>query len=126
MGIVALFAPIWTAVLSLVSDESNAAFAVGCALFLAGPLFFSITHVRYRNRSERHYHERETPVRVENLKTSDHLEEQLTRQTSPKIANSNSTQIHGSLVKGGILKSMASLLGSLMGRGADHSTDKKR
>jgi hypothetical protein len=95
-------------------DDTSGAFYVGCALFLAGPIFFGITYARYRNRGERHYHERETPVRVDNLQVYDNYQRQLTAQRSRTIAGANGDQVRGTLVKGGSLESLTGSLGSLL------------
>jgi hypothetical protein len=79
------------------SDDANGAFYVGCALFLAGPIFFGVTYARYRNQGERHYHERETPVVRDNLQIYDNYAEQLTAQRSSTIPGANSTQVTGAL-----------------------------
>jgi hypothetical protein len=101
------------ALFALAEDE-NAAFYLGAALFLAGPLFFGITYARYRNRGERHYHERETPVTLENLQSYDNFATRLTEQRSSLIAGANSGQVNGTLVKGGGIESMTDSLGSLL------------
>jgi hypothetical protein len=96
-------------------DDANGAFYVGCALFLAGPIFFGITYARYRNRGERHYHERETPVRVDNLRVYDNYLMQLTGQRSRTIAGANSKRVGGTLVQGDdLLETMTGSLGSLL------------
>jgi hypothetical protein len=98
----------------LLEEDSSGVFYVGAALFLAGPLFFTITYARYRNRGERHYYERETPVRMDNLQTYDNLEQRLTRQESPLIVGANNKRVDGSLVKGGSLESVTDTLGSML------------
>jgi hypothetical protein len=104
-----------TGVLALMfAEDASGAFYVGCALFLAGPLFFTITYARYRNRGERHYYERETPVRMDNLQTYDNFEKRLTGQDSPLISGANNKQVDGSLVKGGSLESVTDALGSML------------
>jgi hypothetical protein len=102
----------------MLEEDSSGVFYVGCALFLAGPLFFVITYARYRNRGERHYHERETPVRMDNLRTYDNLEQRLTQQESSLIFGANNKEVDGSLVKGGSLESVTDTLGSMLPGGA--------
>jgi hypothetical protein len=98
------------------SDEAGGAFFIGAALFLAGPLFFGITYARYRNRGERHYHERETPVQVNNLQAYDTLEKHLTGQRSRTINGANSTKVEGTLAGAGNqpLEAAVQELGSLL------------
>jgi hypothetical protein len=95
-------------------DDTESAFYVGAALFLAGPLFFGITYARYRNRGERHYHEQETPVRIENLQVYDNFARHLTEQRSRTISGANSQQVKGTLVKGGGLEAMTDTIGSFL------------
>jgi hypothetical protein len=95
-------------------EDGSTAFYVGAALFLAGPIFFGITYARYRNRGERHYHERETPVKMENLRTYDNFVKHLTGERSSQIQGANSKQVRGSLVQGGAFASVTDSLGSLL------------
>lgn len=107
-----------TTLLFFFEEDASGAFYVGCALFLAGPIFFGITYARYRNRGERHYHERETPVRMENLRAYDTFERHLVKQESSRIAGANSNQVKGSLVQGGALESVAETFGSVLPSGS--------
>jgi hypothetical protein len=107
-----------TALLFFFEEDANAAFYVGCALFLAGPIFFGITYMRYRNQGERHYHERETPVRMENLQVYDTFERHLVKQESSRIAGANDRQVKGSLVQGGALGSVAEAFESALPSGS--------
>jgi hypothetical protein len=84
---------------AVLEESSDFALYVGAALFLAGPIFFGITYARYRNRGERHYHERETPVNMTNLQSYDNYVQRLTEQRSSKISGANSQQVNGSLVQ---------------------------
>jgi hypothetical protein len=108
----------------MLEEDSDGILYVGCALFLAGPLFFMITYARYRNRGERHYHERETPVRMDNLQVYDNLEKRLTGQDSSVIFGANNKQVEGSLVKGDSLEAMTSTLGSMLSDGLGSSLGK--
>ncbi|MDR2491877.1 MAG: hypothetical protein LBD25_00195 [Coriobacteriales bacterium] len=93
---------------------------VGIALMLAGPLFFGITFARYRNRGQRHHHERETPVTMSNLQSFDNYAGRLEGQRSSRISGANSSQVGGSLVQGGIEGVAGQLLGTLLpGEGDD-------
>ncbi|MDR2586748.1 MAG: hypothetical protein LBC23_00620 [Coriobacteriales bacterium] len=95
-------------------DSDNPVLYFGLALFLAGPLFFGITYARYRNRGERHYHERETPVVVSNLQGYDNFATRLTGQHSSIIAGANGGQVNGTLVQGDALESVTGSIGSLL------------
>jgi hypothetical protein len=95
-------------------ESDNPALYLGAALFLAGPLFFGITYARYRNRGERHYHERETPVTVSNLQGYDNFATRLTGQRSSTITGANAGQVKGTLVQGGALESVTGSIGSLL------------
>jgi hypothetical protein len=100
--------------LFMLAGESSDISYVGAALFLAGPLFFAITYAYYRNRSERHHHERETPVRMDNLQVVDEFSRHLTAQESPRIAGANNSQVEGSLVQADALSSLTGTLDSML------------
>lgn len=104
--------------IAFAEDETSSGVYIGLALFLAGPLFFAITYARYRNRGERHYHERETPVRMENLQVYDTFERHLVKQESSRIAGANDRQVKGSLVQGGALGSVAEAFESALPSGS--------
>ena len=72
---------------------------IGLILLLAGPIFYAVTYARYRNRGERHYHERETPVQMSNLKVYDTFVRSQKGSKSSKISGENSTQVAGTLAK---------------------------
>jgi len=80
------------------SDEGGDIVAIGLLVFLAGPVFYTITYARYRNQGTRHFHEKETPVQMNDLQVYDTFVEQETKQTSKKISGENSTVVTGSLV----------------------------
>jgi len=80
--------------------EDTAGFAlIGIFIFFAGPIFYAVTYGRYRNKNQRHYHERETPTQMSNLKVYDTFVMSKKRQTSSTISGANSTQVHGTLAK---------------------------
>jgi hypothetical protein len=106
-------AGLFSAIAEAISDDSDNAFYLGAILFLAGPIFFGVTYMRYRNRGARHYHERETPVNMENLQVYDNFASRLLEQRSSTIPGANGQQVNGSLVKDGALESMTGALGSL-------------
>ncbi|MDR2105983.1 MAG: hypothetical protein LBP24_01075 [Coriobacteriales bacterium] len=97
-----------------VSDDLGFAFFAGLILFCAGPTFFVTTYARYRNQGERHYHERETPARMDKLQVYDNYVTRLTEQRSGTIPGANSTEVRGTFVKGGVPETMTSVLGSLL------------
>jgi hypothetical protein len=99
--------------LAFMDDESDV-FYLGAVLFLAGPAFFGIIYARYRNRGERHYHERETQVEMENLRSYDNFAMRLTEQRSSIINGANSEQVTGALAQGGAIESVTETLGSLL------------
>ena len=74
---------------------------VGAVFFLAGPIFYGIMYARYRNKGERHYHERETSAQMSNLQVYDVFIRQETRQSSSRILGANSTQVSGTLAAHG-------------------------
>ncbi|MCL1847670.1 MAG: hypothetical protein FWF91_06900 [Coriobacteriia bacterium] len=68
------------------------------ALLLAGPLFFSIMYARYRNSDKRHFHEKETPATISNLRKYDNYVKTLKRQNSKRISGANDQLVQGSIV----------------------------
>ena len=68
-------------------------------LLLSGPIYFSIIYGRYRNKDKRHFHEKETPVRMTNLQSYDQFYEHLKGQRSSTIKGANNKLVEGSLVK---------------------------
>jgi len=81
------------------SDDESGLLAVGVILFLAGPIFYSVTYARYRNKGERHYHERETPTEMSNLRAYDTFIRCDKRQSSSTISGANNTRVDGTLAK---------------------------
>ena len=88
-----LFAPVFAAS----SDDGNGGFLFGAILFLAGPIFFSVTYARYRNKGARHYHEKETPVTMSDLQVYDNFVVCHTGQKSNTIPGANQTKVEGTL-----------------------------
>jgi hypothetical protein len=82
----------------LESDEGDGSAAIFLIL-LAGPIFFIAMYTRYRNTDKRHFHEKETPVQMSNLRAYDNFVKHLTRQDSSKIRGENGSRVEGSIVK---------------------------
>ncbi|MDR0346765.1 MAG: hypothetical protein LBH56_00090 [Coriobacteriales bacterium] len=114
MGTMFLNAVGAAALLLAFADDAEGAFYLGALMFLAGPAFFGITYARYRNRGARHYHERETPVRMDKLQVYDTFAKRLTEQRSPTIPGANSQQVKGSLAQSKSLVSVAGMLESVL------------
>jgi hypothetical protein len=104
-----------TTLLFAAFDDAESAYYLGALLFLAGPIFFGVTYARYRNRDARHYHERETPVSMDNLQVYDTFVNRLTEQRTAMISGANSQQVNGTLLKrGSSLESMTDTLVSML------------
>ena len=88
--------PLFSAFL-FAADNGEGGFYLGLILLLAGPIFYAVTYARYRNRGERHYHERETPVQMSNLKVYDTFAKSQTGSKTPTISGANSTKVTGTL-----------------------------
>ena len=114
MQLIFSLATVLAPVLLAVSEGSDPIAYLGLALFLAGPVCFALIYAHYRNRSERHFHERETPVSIQNLQSYDNFVKHLTRQRSPRIAGANDSQIRGSLVRGDASEKLLKSLGKLL------------
>ena len=94
-----IFCGINPAVLSFFFDSDNDAFGYIFFLLIAGPLFFSLMYKRYRNIDKRHYHEKETPVTMSNLRGFDTFVEHKKRQNSKVIPGANNQRVEGSIVE---------------------------
>ena len=78
-------------------DEVSGLMYVGIALICAGPIFYFVMYARYRNKGERHYHERETPVQMSNLMVFDNFVNCDRGTKSSRISGANDSVVAGSL-----------------------------
>lgn len=67
-------------------------------LLLAGPIYYWYIYSRYRNKSARHYHEKETNTTMTNEQRSDEKGEVRYRLKSSKIKDENYKSVTGSTV----------------------------
>ena len=79
-------------------DDDSSGWMILVLLF-AGPIFFAIMYARYRNSDKRHFHEKETPATIANLRSYDNYVKTLKRQKSSKIHGANDQLVQGSIVK---------------------------
>ena len=65
-------------------------------LFLSlGFVFYGIMYARYRNKSARHFHEKETKATIDNLRTTDVFVTKRTKLTLPRMVGANNTVVRG-------------------------------
>ena len=96
-----LLATYWPILMAAEDDSSGGLVFAGLALFLAGPIFFSIIYARYRNKDARHFHESETPAQVNNLMVYDTFVKHEKGRKQKRIPGANESRISGSLNQGG-------------------------
>jgi hypothetical protein len=68
-------------------------------LMSAGFINYFIVYNRYRNRSARHYHEKETKVELNNLRVVDTYNKKETGLSNSRIAGENGNAVKGNLFK---------------------------
>jgi len=67
----------------------------GLAFLTLGFAYFAFYYSRYRNKSARHYHEKETKTDLQNLKQEDTFVKKRTRLMNHKMAGANNTSVSG-------------------------------
>ena len=93
------------ATLSIFFDSDGGGEFLIFFLLIAGPVYGITVYARYRNKDKRHFHEKETPVQMSNLRGYDNFVKSLKRQNSNKIKGANDARVEGSIVKNQGLKS---------------------
>jgi hypothetical protein len=68
-------------------------------LMSAGFINYLIVYNRYRNRSARHFHEKETRVEMNNLRVVDTFNKKETGLSNSRIAGENGNAVKGNLFK---------------------------
>ena len=66
------------------------------ALLTAGFIYYAYIYATYRNKSARHYHEKETKATMDNLRKKDTFVTKRTKLKNAKIAGANNTSVKGS------------------------------
>jgi hypothetical protein len=74
-------------------DDESGGFLL---LLAAGPAFYSAMLFKYRNSDKRHFHERETEARIENIKRADALIKSEKGTTDSKLPGNNESRPLGS------------------------------
>ncbi|MCL2040774.1 MAG: hypothetical protein FWG84_01870 [Bacteroidales bacterium] len=67
-------------------------------LLTAGFIYYAIMYSKYRNKSARHYHEKETKATMDNLRKADTLVTRRTGLTNARMIGANNTAVRGSTV----------------------------
>ncbi|MCL2110126.1 hypothetical protein FWH30_00870 [Microgenomates group bacterium] len=73
-------------------------------LLLAGPAFYGIMTLKYRNSDKRHVYERETETTITNIKKSDTLIESRKKTTDSRLPGHNADELAGSAIAGSLKK----------------------
>lgn len=88
---------ITTATGVLASSGSSDSDGTGIAwlLLLAGPLFYGVMYLRYRNADKRHKHESETRATMHDVRGTDHLNRSLKGLSNSKMKGANNRAVRG-------------------------------
>lgn len=71
-------------------------------LLLAGPLFYGVMYLRYRNADKRHKHESETRASMHDVRGADHLNRSLKGLSESRMKGANNTAVRGAQNGGGV------------------------
>ena len=71
-------------------------YSYSLAFLTLGFFYYAYIYAKYRNKSARHYHEKETKATIDNLRKKDTFITKRTRLKKPRIEGANNTSIRGS------------------------------
>lgn len=71
-------------------------------LLLAGPLFYGVMYLRYRNADKRHKHESETRASMHDVRAADHYNRSLKGLSESRMKGANNTAVRGAQSVGGV------------------------
>ena len=80
----------------LANGDSDGGNGFAFLLLFSGVIFYAVIYFRYRNADKRHFHERETPAQLLNLRTQDTAVRRLTGLKSARMSGANNTRVSGS------------------------------
>ncbi|WP_250446991.1 hypothetical protein [Actinotalea sp. C106] len=72
-------------------DGSN----FGLLLLLAGPVFYGLMYLRYRNSDKRHRHESETRAKMHDMKVRDDRIKSLKGVSNSRMRGANNNEVRG-------------------------------
>lgn len=75
---------------------------LGFAPLLAGPIFFWIKYLKYRNTDKRHRHEAETKAEMANVQAADQFVQSMTGLRNSRMSGSNNNSVRGARKGSGI------------------------
>jgi len=70
---------------------------IGLLFLLAGPVFYAIIYMRYRNSNKRHHHEAETEAATHEMRVSDTYVQARKGLSSSKMRGANFKDVRGSV-----------------------------
>jgi len=82
---------LWLVTLSFFKDSED----VSWLLLTIGFIYYGIMYARYRNKSARHHHEKETKSNMDNLRRSDTFVKRRTGLKNSRMAGANNTSVKG-------------------------------
>ena len=85
-----------TLVLAEVSSDSFGLFGAAIFLFMSGPAYYMLMYRRYRNKDQRHTHERETPATKSNIEQDDRFVRKMFGVSHTEMTGANNKAVHGS------------------------------
>lgn len=74
------------------SDDSG---SIAFLFLLAGPLFYGLIYLKYRNTDKRHKHEAETEASLHNLQEDDRYHRALKGVSNSKMEGANNHEVRG-------------------------------
>ena len=85
----------FVSVLAETSSDDGDGRAIGLLFLLAGPVFYSMMYLRYRNSDKRHHHESETEAKVQGMRAVDERTGSVKGVSNASLRGSNSTRVRG-------------------------------
>lgn len=77
------------------SGSSDDGGSIAFLVLLAGPLFYGLIYLRYRNTDKRHKHEAETEASLHNLREDDRYHRALRGVSNSKMQGANNHEVSG-------------------------------
>ena len=81
-------------VLAMSSGDGDAS-NLGLVLLLAGPVFYGLMYLRYRNSDKRHRHESETRAEMHDLKVRDDRIKSIKGVSNSRMRGANNNEVRG-------------------------------
>lgn len=99
--------------LVIAASDSDDGSGFGFLFLLAGPVFYGLMFLRYRNSDKRHRHESETKASMHDVRASDQLSGSLKGVKHRRMKGANNTAVRGAGGVGGALGGLTGLGDSL-------------